>query len=296
MAPIPLVERFRAKTTVKNELLRAAFGEFTGTFILVLIINSVCAQQIIPRSGGNALINVNWGVGLGIAFGIAVTAKASGGHINPAVTIAMLAVKKIKVLNALAYIAAQYLGAFLGAAVTFAVYYDAIKAFDAGTRSVIGTRATAHIFASYPAPHLSTCGGFVDQVVATAVFLFLIAHIIDRRNGYPTWTYGPLIGLVFVMIGTAFAYNCGYPLNPARDFSPRLFTLIAGYGGETFSYRGYNWFWVPIVGPIIGGILGVYLYQFLLGNHYPAETTEYEVVATREMQPLTTEKNGAEEA
>ncbi|KAE9547656.1 hypothetical protein FO519_009133 [Halicephalobus sp. NKZ332] len=291
MAPAPVLDKLRPKVGTKKELTRALLGEFTGTFILVLIINSVCAQQILPKSGQNLLINVNVGVGLAIAFGIAVTAKASGGHINPAVTIALLSLQQIKAVRAILYILAQFAGAFAGAAVTYVVYRDALNAFDAGTRYVTGTRATAHIFASYPAPHLSICGGVLDQVVGAAIFVFVIIHVVDRRNDYPGWIQPFIIGLSFVMIGTAFAYNAGYPLNPARDLAPRLFTLIIGYGGETFSIRDYGWFWVPVLGPILGGVIGGYLYHFLIGFHAPPEG-EYEIVATQELQPIT-EKDGA---
>ncbi|VDM81218.1 unnamed protein product [Strongylus vulgaris] len=73
------------------------------------------------------------------------------------------------------------------------------------------------------------------QIIATAVFCFLIAHITDKRNAYPHWLQPLLIGLSFFAVGTAFAYNCGYPCNPARDFGPRLFSWIVGYGGDVFS-------------------------------------------------------------
>ena len=226
MAPAPVLDKLRPKIGTKKELFRALFGEFTGTFILVLLINSIVAQQVLPKSGGNLLINVNIGVGLAIALGIAITAKASGGHINPAVTIALLALQQIKAARAALYIVAQFLGAFFGAAVTYGVYREAINAFDAGTRHVTGTRATAHIFASYPANHLSACGGTIDQIVGAAVFVFFIVHVVDRRNGYPSWIQPYIIGLVFVAIGTAFAYNAGYPLNPGKLFFKNYYYQI----------------------------------------------------------------------
>jgi len=117
---------------------------------------------------------------------------------------------------------------------------------------------------------------------------------------------------VFIMIGTGFAYNAGYPCNPARDFGPRLFTLIIGYGFEVFNYKDYCWFWIPIIGPLIGGVLGAWIYQLAIGVHISPEE-DYEVVShevvthggvtktitttTRELQPLTTkEQDGAGEA
>ena len=88
-------------------------------------------------------------------------------------------------------------------------FQDAINKFDGGTRQVYGTKATAHIFASYSSPHLGVFNGFIDQVIATAVFCLLIAHITDKRNHYPTWVQPFLVGTSFVLVGTSFAYNAG---------------------------------------------------------------------------------------
>jgi MIP family channel proteins len=284
------MEKIRTRVQIKHELGRALLGEFVGTAILVLVINTVVAQNVVIRPpGNNALININLGVGLGIALGVAISAKLSGGHINPAVSIGFLALGQLKPIRFLLYYLVQLAGAFVGAALAYLVYRDAINVFDGGVRAVVGSKATAGIFASYPGPHLSAFGGLVDQIVATAFFLFFILHFTDKRNHYPNWTQPLLIGLTFVTIGTMFAGNAGYPCNPARDFGPRLFTFIIGYGTDVWcGDASYCWFWVPIVGPLIGGVLGAYLYQFAIGYHIPAET-EYEVVVTRELQPLTKE-------
>lgn len=290
------MEKIRTRVQIKHELGRALLGEFVGTAILVLVINCVVAQNVtVKPPNNNALININVGVALGIALGVAITAKLSGGHINPAVSAGFLALGQLKPVRFLLYVLVQTAGAFIGAALAYLVYRDAITAIDNGTRYVVGSRATAHIFASYPAPHLTAFGGLIDQIVGAAFFLFFILHFTDKRNHYPNWTQPLLIGLTFLAIGTMFAANAGYPLNPARDFGPRLFTFIIGYGGEVWcGTANYCWFWVPIVGPFIGGVLGAFLYQFAIGYHIPAET-EYEVVVTRELQPLQP-KDGAENA
>lgn len=69
------------------------------------------------------------------------------------------------------------------------------------------------------------------------------------------------------MIGTAFAYNCGYAINPARDFAPRLFTLIAGWGSQTFTAGNY-FFWIPIVGPLVGAVVGSLIYTVMIASHW----------------------------
>ncbi|KAI6174561.1 hypothetical protein M3Y97_01004200 [Aphelenchoides bicaudatus] len=271
------MDKFRAKVTIKNELFKAALGEFLGTAILVLAINSVVAQSVLSTDH-NKLINVNLGVGLGIAFGIASCARLSGGHINPAVSLMFLTFRQITAVRFALYAVAQLLGAFVGALITYIVYCDALTKFDGGIRQVYGTTATAHIFASYPATHLGILNGLLDQIVATAVFCLLIAHTVDKRNHYPPWVVPFIIGTAFVLVGTAFALNAGYPCNPARDLGPRIFTLIVGYGWNVFSYKDYGWFWIPIVGPLIGGVLGGWIYELVVGFQTP-ETSEYEVVS-----------------
>lgn len=294
------MEKVSAKLKIRNELGRALVGEFLGTLILVLVIGCVCAQAVLPRPALNATINVNVGVGLGIAFGIAICAKVSGGHINPAVSLMFLTLGQINALRFILYSLVQTAGAFFGAALAYLVYRDAIHAYDNGERQVYGSRATAQIFASYSNPHLGAWNGLIDQIVSTAIFCLFIAHVTDKRNRYPTWVQPLVIGTVFVMIGTCFAYNAGYPCNPARDFGPRLFTLIIGYGFEVFSYKDYGWFWVPIIGPFIGAVVGAWIYKLAIGIHVPPDD-EYDAVPTahRELQPLTTvvkEPNGTEEA
>jgi MIP family channel proteins len=281
------VDRMRTKTVLKHEIGRAALAEFVGTLVLVLVITSVCAQNVLPKAGSaNALIGVNIGVACGIAFGIALSQRISGGHINPAVTLAFLVLGAIKPIKALAYMAAQVLGAFVGAAITYFLYIDAINVFDAGTRRVEGVKATAHIFASYPGAHLGWFGGLFDQILGTAVFVIIVVHTVDRRNHYPIWVRPFIMGLGFLMVGTAMAFNAGYPLNPARDLGPRLFTLLWGWGAKAFTFNDMGWFWIPIIGPLIGGILGGVLYNFLLGFHTPADGAEYELVTTHELKPI----------
>lgn len=161
-----------------------------------------------------------------------------------------LTFKQITPLRFLLYSLVQTAGAFVGSAITYLVYRDAINAYDGGNRQVYGLKATAGIFASYSQPNVGAFNGLVDQIVSTALFCLFIAHVTDKRNKYPSWSQPLVLGSVFVMIGTAFAYNAGYPCNPARDFGPRLFSFIIGYGIEVFSFKSYNWFWIPIVGPL----------------------------------------------
>uniref|UniRef100_A0A183GDU1 Aquaporin n=1 Tax=Heligmosomoides polygyrus TaxID=6339 RepID=A0A183GDU1_HELPZ len=146
---------------------------------------------------------------------------------------------------------------------------DAISSFDNGTRYVSGPRSTAHIFATYPQPHLSTFGAVIDQVVGTAVLCMGVAAVTDRRNRIPPFLQPTYIGALLAVIGMFLALNAGYAINPARDFGPRLFTLCAGYGWRVFSYRSYKWFWIPILCPMLGGVIGAWIYEFFIGLHIP---------------------------
>jgi glycerol uptake facilitator-like aquaporin len=131
---------------------------------------------------------------------------------------------------------------------------------------VQGALGTAGIFATYPQPFLSLAGGLIDQIVGTALLMSCVLALTDQRNaGAPLWLVGPLVGGLVVAIGVAFGFNAGYAINPARDFGPRLFTAIAGWGGGVFT-AGNGWWWVPIVGPVIGASLGAALYDGFIGR------------------------------
>ena len=141
-----------------------------------------------------------------------------------------------------------------------------------------GTHATAGIFATYPQEFLSNVpGGLVDQVVGTALLMLVIFAIGDRRNSAPDAALAPvLVGLLVVLIGMTFGFNAGYAINPARDLGPRLFTAIAGWGSEVFR-AGHHWWWVPIVGPCVGAVLGGAVYDFLITRHHPRAERAKEV-------------------
>ena len=127
---------------------------------------------------------------------------------------------------------------------------------------------TAGIFSTYPQPYLSLAGGFVDQVVGTALLMLGIFAISDRRNAGPAAGGPALVGALVVVIGMSFGWNAGYAINPARDFGPRLLTSLAGWGGEVFRAGG-GWWWVPIVAPCVGAVLGGFVYDLLITRHHP---------------------------
>jgi len=258
-----------SRHSLKSEL----YAEFLGTFILIMFGAGVVAQKVLSESNFGSYLAVNLGWGLGVTMGVYVAASVSGAHLNPAVSLAFAWRRRLPWAKVLPYSLAQTAGAFAAAATVFFTYRQAFTAFDGGLRAVSGPKATAFIFATYPQPFLTTAGGLVDQIVGTALLLTLICAITDARNNSLGAPLAPiLIGLVVVAIGMCFGFNSGYAINPARDIGPRLFTFMAGWGGEVFKAGNY-WFWVPIAGPLIGGPLGVLVYDAFIGDFLPGRET-----------------------
>lgn len=251
---------------------REAAAEFLGTFVLIVLGTAVVAQVVLSGQSHGSYLSINLGWGLGVAMGVYVAGGVSGAHLNPAVTLAAAVHRQFPWSKVIPYCAAQLAGAFAASAVTFVTYREALDRFDGGVRRVTGSQATAGIWATYPQEFLSTVpGGLTDQVVGTALLVGLIFALTDRRNLAPESRLAPvLFGAAVVAIGMTFGYNSGYAINPARDLGPRVFTALAGWGSEVFR-AGNHWWWVPLVGPCLGGVLGGYAYDLLITRHHPRE-------------------------
>jgi glycerol uptake facilitator protein len=220
-----------------------------------------------------------------------VAGGVSGAHINPAVTLAFAVRRKFPWLKVLPYWTAQLAGAMAGAAIVLLVYNSAINAFDLAAhtpRSGGQALATFSIFGTFPAAYFggSIPGPFIDQVVGTAFLLIMIVAVIDHRNQAVKSNLAPLaIGLAVAAIGISYGANAGYAINPARDFGPRLIAWAAGWGRValpgTYSVAGFsfsNYFWIPIVGPLVGGVIGVILYDLFIGDVLHARLKKKEEV------------------
>ncbi|MBE9373634.1 aquaporin family protein [Saccharopolyspora sp. HNM0983] len=255
-------------------------AEFLGTFVLILFGCASVAVAIVGLSGSGRQVDdfgpANWliiilGWGFAVTFGVYVAGGISGAHINPAVSLAF-AVRRIFPWRKVApYWLAQTVGAFLAAGLVYSVYVWAIDAYNAKEglpRSE--SLDTYAIFATFPAEYFagSWWGPLLDQIVGTAVLVLLICALIDTRNTAPSSNMGPfLIGMVVTTIGLTFGTNAGYAINPARDFGPRLWTYLTGWGDIAFpgSYEQFSWyFWIPIVGPLVGGVIGALVYDLLI--------------------------------
>jgi MIP family channel proteins len=245
-----------------SPLARELAAEFLGTFILIAFGAGVVAQVVLSGGTAGNYLSINLAWGLGVTMAIYVAGGISGAHLNPAVSLALAVHRKFAWSKVLPYSIAQLLGAFAASAVVFTVYREALSRFDGGIRQIAGAHGTAGIWATYPQPYLSTFpGGFIDQVVGTALLVLLVFALIDDKNLAPQANVLPImVGLVVVVIGQCFGFNAGYAINPARDLGPRLFTAMAGWGTDVFR-AGNHWWWVPIVGPLIGGVLGGFIYD-----------------------------------
>jgi MIP family channel proteins len=241
-------------------------AEFFGTLVLITFGLGVVAQTVLSRDANGSFLAINLCWGLAVMLGVYASGGVSGGHLNPAVTIALAVRRGFPWSKVPVFVLAQVAGAFTGAALVYAVYHEALTAFDGGLRQVEGAAATAGIFSTGPQPFLSLVGGLVDQMVGTALLMIGVLAIGDRRNaGPPAWMAPPLVGGLVVAIGMAFGYNAGYAINPARDFGPRLFTAVAGWGSAVFT-TGQGWWWVPIAAPIAGAIIGAVAYDLCIGS------------------------------
>jgi glycerol uptake facilitator protein len=249
-------------TNPKFPLLAELIAEFLGTFVLIMMGTGVVAMVVLfPTQTAGEVIhggftNITLGWGLGVTMGIYVAGKISGAHLNPAVTLALAIFRGFPWRKVVPYSMAQVAGAFAAAGLVYRNYLPAFHQVDPQLEK------TAGIFTTFPAfPNLPQAG-FLDQVIGTALLLLLIFAITDEFNMPPGSNMAPLmIGLVVVAIGMSFGAMHGYAINPARDFGPRLFTVVAGFRNNGITDGNRVW-WVPVLAPLIGGVLGAGIYDF----------------------------------
>ncbi|MFG2948223.1 MIP/aquaporin family protein [Streptomyces adustus] len=285
ISPLIKPSRLRRREGLWGECL----AEFLGTLVLIAFGCGVVAMTVaaLPGSGrtsgpttffwgaGDWLL-ITWGWAFAVVFGVYVAGGVSGAHLNPAVTLAFAVRRRFAWVKVAPYMLSQLLGAFTGAALVYGVYHDAINTFDAamkGPKTNGHTLASFSIFGTFPAPyfHGGIWGPLIDQIVGTALLVMLIVAVVDLRNTAVKANLGPLIiGFVVAAIGMSYGANAGYAINPARDFGPRLFTWAAGWGDlampGTSAGSFSNYFWIPIVGPLVGGVIGVLVYDLFIGD------------------------------
>ncbi|MBD3147987.1 MIP/aquaporin family protein [Microbispora bryophytorum] len=241
-------------------------AEFAGTAILILFGVGVVAQVVAGGIGDHD--SIAWAWGLGVTLGVYTAARISGAHLNPAVTVALAVFKGFSWRKVLPYALAQIAGAFVAALLVRWNYAEVLAKVDPGH-----TIKTQGVFSTLPGNGtlpVTQWGALRDQIIGTAILLFLILAISDERNSAPLANLAPVIvGLLVVAIGMAWGTDAGYAINPARDFGPRLASFFTGYGSAFRDQYGGLYFWVPIVGPLVGGVIGAGLYQLLVARFLP---------------------------
>jgi len=257
-----------------------AVGECVGTFLLVFFgCGSVCAAVLHGAQIGVFQVAIVWGIA--IALAIFLTGGLSGAHLNPAVTLAFFAFRKLPARQLPHYFLWQFIGAFAAAAVLYLMFAGSITAFEARegiTRGAAGSEASAMIFGEfYPNPggdalsaeQLATMPqwrAFLIELIGTAVLVFAIFGLTDDRHANAPGILLPvMVGLtVTILISLIGPLTMG-AFNPTRDFAPRLFSSLAGWGSVPFTVNGIGWLTVYILGPFTGGLAGGALWKYAVG-------------------------------
>jgi glycerol uptake facilitator protein len=272
-------KRWRWQESTAGELV----AEFLGTFIIIAFGDGVVAMVVaaLSQSGrGPAAfaaadwLLISWAWGFAVAFAVWVAGGVSGAHLNPAVTLAQAMRRGFPWRKVPAFWVAQVVGAFVGAALVYGDYHSAIDSLNHSMHIIRGTSksvGTYSIFGTFPAPYFkSWIGPFCDQVIGTAFLVGFIFAITDEFNAPVKANMAPfVVGLIVVAIGMSFGANAGYAINPARDLGPRLLAWIAGWKKIAFpgDYGNVNdYFWIPILGPLVGAAVGAFIYDFAIRN------------------------------
>jgi len=244
-------------------------AEFIGTMILIVLGDGVVANVVLSKTKGNGsgwiVITAGWG--MGVAMAVYAVGWVSGAHLNPAVTLGLLAIGEFEVGLAPGYIAAQIAGAFAGAVIVWLSYL-------AHWRETEDPAAQLAVFSTGPAVR-HTVANMLTEIIGTAALLFGILAIGQEANfgatgaegvdgGWATGFKPLLVGLLVFAIGLSLGGPTGYAINPARDLGPRIAHAILPIPGKGVSDWGYAW--IPIVGPIIGGVIGAVAFKALLGG------------------------------
>jgi len=251
-----------------RENLREYAAEFLGTAVLVILGTGVnCQVALSSNTNVSSSPKGDYlSVGFGWAIGIAIGAWVSGGHINPAVTLALAVWRGFPLRKVPGYILAQILGGLVGAAVIYGNYYLAIDIFEGGN----GVRSlkTAGFFATYAADYMTTASCFFSEFLTTTILLIGVLALTDKKNKVPMGLVP--VGLFLLVLGIAISLGMetGFALNPARDLGPRLLTSMVGYGGQVYTFRSQYWLWCPILATITGAQFGTFVYDtFLLTSN-----------------------------
>jgi glycerol uptake facilitator protein len=262
---------------MERRIMRQKIGELISEalamFIIIAFGDSVACMYVLydPSPYQNAYWGVCIAWGLAVTIAIYATGSISGTHANPAVTLALALFRGFSWKKVIPYWVAQVIGAFLGAAIVYALFGPVIDHFNATHNLTREAGGAAGVFFTHPGLAITPMHALSDQIILTAFLLFGIFAITEQYNEMaPGANSGALIiGLLVATIGACMGYLEAWAINPARDFGPRLFAYLAGWGPSALPSPD-NYWWIPIVGPLIGGTVGGAAYQLLVHPFLPA--------------------------
>ncbi|KAE9395433.1 aquaporin [Gymnopus androsaceus JB14] len=249
--------------------LQVYLAEFIGTMLLVIFgtaancqVNLSSDSKVSSAPKGN-YTSVGFGFAVGISLGVWVSAKISGGHINPAVTIALATYRGFPWRRVPGYIFSQLMGGLIGAAIVYANYFHAIDIVEGrGVR----TLTTAGNFGTYPLDYMTNVSAFFSEFLGTAILVFIVFTATDPMNAIPSNLVPVMLFVVLLGIALCLGMETGFAVNPARDLGPRLLTSMVGYGGAVYSFRNQYWLWGGVMASVLGGLIGALFYEILLSN------------------------------
>ncbi|KAF5392902.1 hypothetical protein D9757_001001 [Collybiopsis confluens] len=238
-----------------RQMIREVAAEFTGVMLLIIFGTGVVCQvvlsgnpEVAPSQKGEYLsISFGWAVVvsfltqlivtiiLGAGLGVWASLGISGGHINPAVTLAFAVWRGFPWKKVPGYIFGQLMGGLVGGALVYADYFHAIDIFEGGRG--IRTLKTASLFSTYALDYMTNVSCFFSEFLGTAVLIIVVFAVIDKPNAPPPGLLPLVIFLLILGIGACLGMETGYAINPARDLGPRIFTAMAGYGKAVFTFR-----------------------------------------------------------
>ncbi|WPC44396.1 MIP/aquaporin family protein [Clostridium sp. JS66] len=258
---------------MRNNLFGECLAEVLGTFVFMFIGIGTVASLV--AAGTNITfwdLSICWG--LAITISVFIFGVISGAHLNPSVTIALAVWKGFDKKKVVPFIISQIIGAFLAAALVYALYGSTITAFES-TKNIVRASnagwATAGIFTTFPKAGLTMANAFLVEMCITAFLVLVIFAVSDGRNeGCPKAGFPAIaIGLTVAFIGVSFGPLTGFSMNLARDFGPRLFCMLAGWGPSVLGPNSYGLI-VPMFAPIIGGLIGGGIYEKLVAPYLPS--------------------------
>ena len=232
-------------------------AEVLGTMILILLGDGVVAGVLLNKSkaqnSGWIVITAGWA--LGVAVAVYAVGRISGAHLNPAVTLGLAMAGKFAWVDVPGYILAQFIGAFLGAVLVWLAYLPHWAPTE-DKSSKLSVFATAPAIRHLPA-------NLVTEIIGTFVLVFGVMAIGANAAPAQSGLTPLLVGFLVWAIGLSLGAPTGYAINPARDLAPRLAHALLPIAGKGDSDWGYSW--VPLVGPVVGGLIGAVAYIGLFG-------------------------------